>query len=368
MQLAHVSTVSATWADIGTLATTHGHVQKKVQQESIELTGGDFSILIADDDLAMRRSMRKQVEAWGFKVEEAESGRQALGLLAVNPKRLVLTDIDMPDGDGFDLLNEITRCYPQSGVIMVSGMTHEKIIDAAIEGGAVGYVQKPVRLPELKSQVMHAIRELQANVSQVNLDIAREYARLFVLTSDLHHIETGAHIRRIQKLSRHLALLAGCNAEHADLIGEAAGLHDIGKLAIPDAILKKPGPLTPEEFDIMKTHPVLGGQILSGARDPLLRLAHEVALHHHERWDGTGYPHALKGEECSLDARIVGLVDVYDALTERRVYKVPWPIEKVAAFFREKRGNAFQPKLVDLLLDNLSTFEQIRLAEDLGPN
>ncbi len=359
MQQQHQVTAPAVFPKIGSIAT-------QAAAHANELAGSGYSVLIADDDLAVRRLLRQTVESWGFKVEEAATGRQALGLLAANPTRLVLTDIDMPDGDGFDLLNEITRRYPQAGVIMVSGMSHEKIIDAAIEGGAIGYVQKPFRLPEFKAQVTHAIRKLQAGASQVNLDTAREYARLFVLTSDLHHIETGSHIRRIQKLSRELAVFAGCNAAHADLIGEAAGLHDIGKLAIPDSILKKPGPLTPEEFDIMKTHPVLGGQILDGAKDPLLRLAHEIALHHHERWDGTGYPHALRRDACSLEARIVGIVDVYDALTERRVYKEPWPIERVVDFFREKRGTAFEPALVDLLLDNLAVFEKIRLTEDAG--
>ncbi len=323
-----------------------------------------ISVLIADDDLAVRRLLRQTIEAWGFNVAEAASGRQALALLAVDPNRVVLSDIDMPEGDGFDLLNEISRRYPQAGVIMVSGMSHEKIIDAAIEGGALGYVQKPFRLPELKSQLAAAVKKLQATAQPPNLDTAKEYARLFVLTSDLHHIETGAHIRRIQKLSRHLALLARCSPAHAELIGEAAGLHDIGKLAIPDAILKKPGPLTSEEFDIMKTHPVLGGKILEGARDPLLRLAHVIALHHHERWDGNGYPHGMRGGECPLEARIVGIVDVYDALTERRAYKEPWPLEKVLDFFREKRAIAFDPTLVDLLLDNFSDFENIRTADD----
>lgn len=333
-------------------------------------------ILVVDDDEAIRRNLRKTLEGWGCQVEEANNGRAALALLAKTPARLVLSDIDMPEYDGFDLLDAVLQQHPETSVIMVSGMSHDTIIDEALARGAVGYVQKPFRVPELKSQVTYALRRMSSDFSQAlgqtNADAitegAREFARLFHVTSDLHHVETGAHIRRIGRLSHELALRAGMGASSAALLGEAAVLHDIGKLAIPDAILKKPGPLTPEEFEIMKTHPVLGGQILSQSKNPMLRLAHEVALHHHERWDGTGYPHGQREHECSLEARIVGIADVYDALTEKRVYKEPWPLEKVISFFQEKSGSAFDPNLVALLLDNISCFETIRLAEDHDGN
>jgi putative two-component system response regulator len=154
------------------------------------------------------------------------------------------------------------------------------------------------------------------------------------------------------------------NEAAAALLGEAAVLHDIGKLAIPDAILKKPGPLTPEEFAVMKTHPVLGAQILRESRNPVIQLAHEVCLHHHERWDGNGYPHGLRGDACSLEARIVGIVDVYDALTEKRVYKEVWPSDRVLSFFEEHAGTAFDPQLVGLLISDFDQFETIRLAAD----
>jgi putative two-component system response regulator len=331
-------------------------------------------ILVVDDDRAVRRSIRRVLEGWGCTVEEAGDGNAALEQLCVPGQRLVLTDIDMPSLDGFDLLDTINQRFPHCGVIMVSGMSHEKIIDAAIERGAIGYIQKPFRLPELKAQISNAMRQMAQSQGgkSSHRDAAREFARLFAATADLHHVETGDHIRRIGRLSRELALRAGLRQAAADLLGEAAVLHDIGKLAIPDAILKKAGPLTPEEFAVMRTHPVLGARILQESKNPMLQLAHEVCLHHHERWDGMGYPHGLRGEECSIEARIVGVVDVYDALTEKRVYKEAWPLEKVVSFFGERAGAEFDPHLVGLLIRDIDSFEAIRLSADnparLEPN
>lgn len=337
---------------------------------------GSIPVLLVDDDSAIRRALRKPLEAWGCHVSEAVNGRDALEQLSLNPRQLVLSDIDMPEMDGLDLLTHMEKKFPDSGIIMVTGMSHERLIDEALEHGAIGFIQKPFRIPELKSQVTFALRKLlltnnnnsektaQPLATERNAESsAREFARLFVLTSDLHHVETGTHIRRIGHMSKLLANLSGCTPEFSNLIGDAAVLHDIGKLAIPDAILKKPGPLTPEEFDIMKTHPVLGGQILAGTKDPFLKMAHTVALNHHERWDGKGYPNKLVGEDCPLEARIVGVVDVYDALSERRVYKEPWPAQQVRDFFAEKSKNMFDPELVNLLLTHFSQFEVMRLAD-----
>ena len=323
-------------------------------------------VLLVDDDRAVRRSMRRLLESWGCTVDEAGDGHAALEKLCVPGRHLVMTDIDMPSLDGFDLLDTINNRFRHCGVIMVSGMSHEKIIDAALERGAIGYIQKPFRLPELKAQVTNALRRMSQDqgIESADRDAAREFARMFAATADLHHVETGDHIRRIGRLSRELALRAGLPHTSAVLLGEAAILHDIGKLAIPDAILKKAGALTPDEFAIMRTHPVLGAQILRESRNPMLQLAHEVCLHHHERWDGMGYPHGLRGEDCSIEARIVGIVDVYDALTEKRVYKEAWPLDKVISFFEERAGTAFDPRLVELLLADIDNFEAVRLAAD----
>ncbi len=334
-------------------------------------------ILVIEDDAAIRQSLRILLESWGYSVLEAEHGGYALALLSAQPVNLILSDIEMPVLGGIDFLEIVRREYPQLRVIMVSGITREKTIDEVIARGAIGYVQKPVRLPELKSQILNGLRQESIDQRLANPGLPgfvpenpalspsskiKDIARLFVVTSDLHHGETGAHIQRIGKFSRLLAELSGMPALFASDLGEAAVLHDIGKLAIPDAILKKPGPLTVEEFEIMKTHPVLGGKILAGCQDPFLKLARTVALYHHERWDGSGYPEGLVGEDCPISARIVGVVDVFDALNEKRVYKEPWPRQKITNFFREKKGSFFEPGLIEALLGNYERFEQIRLS------
>lgn len=334
-------------------------------------------MIVVEDVDSVREGLRDVLESWGCQVYEAGNGAEALEVIRNENIRLILTDIDMPVMDGFTLLERVTELYPAASVIMTSGMGHEKIIDEALARGAIGYVQKPYRMPELKSQLTYALRKMRQAAAvpdagrpivdalqPLGNKLSREFARLFVMTSDLHHVETGSHIRRIGKFSRLLAELSGQPKQFCLDLGEAAVLHDVGKLAIPDAILKKPGPLTPEEFEVMKTHPVLGGQILSGVDDPLLKLAHTVALHHHERWDGEGYPGKLKGEDCPLAARIVGVVDVFDALSEKRVYKDAWPREKIIAFFHEKKGAAFDTNLVERLLANYGMFEEIRAAEN----
>lgn len=318
-------------------------------------------ILVVDDDPTVRRSIEILLESWGFSAIAASHGAEALAILLKQNISLILSDIEMPVLGGVDFLNIVATQYPQIQVIMVSGISREKTIDQVMASGAIGYVQKPFRIAELKSQVLNALRKVSSvqNDPISSSSKIKEIARLFIVTSDLHHVETGAHIQRIGEFSQLLAELIGMPALFARDLGEAAVLHDIGKLAIPDSILKKPGPLTADEFEIMKTHPVLGAKILAGSQDPFLKLARIAALYHHERWDGSGYPERLAGEECPIAARIVGVVDVFDALHERRVYKEPWSQEKIMNFFREKKGSYFEPRLIDALLGNYSRFAAI---------
>jgi putative two-component system response regulator len=170
---------------------------------------------------------------------------------------------------------------------------------------------------------------------------------MLALVAEYKDSTTGAHIRRIAEYTRLLALELGLDAKEADRLAKASRLHDVGKVGIPDAILRKPGPLTPDEFEQVKRHTRIGGDILAG--DPAMRLACEIALHHHERWDGTGYPEGLKSETLPIGSRIIAVVDVFDALVSRRPYKAPWSPESAIAELRAGAGSKFDPGIVDAL-------------------
>jgi response regulator RpfG family c-di-GMP phosphodiesterase len=172
--------------------------------------------------------------------------------------------------------------------------------------------------------------------------------------------ETGNHVKRVAEYSRILALLAGLGKKNAELLYAASPMHDIGKVAIADSILKKPGRLTPEEFHIMQKHAEIGYHILKSSKRPILRAAAIVAYRHHEKWDGTGYPNGISGKKIHIFGRITAVADVFDALGSDRVYKKGWEIDRIIQLFKDERGKHFDPDLVDLFLKNLDQFLVIR--------
>ncbi|MCF4152009.1 HD domain-containing protein [Dethiosulfovibrio sp. F2B] len=171
--------------------------------------------------------------------------------------------------------------------------------------------------------------------------------------------ETANHVRRVAAMAESLALMRGLTVEESRRIALASSMHDIGKIGIPDRILSKPGPLSEEEFELMKGHTVLGYEILSRTGGPLFGIAARIAHEHHERWDGKGYPKGISGEDISMEARIVAIVDVFDALSHKRVYKEAWPIQRILDLISEERGSHFDPSLTDLFLSNFSVFSEI---------
>ncbi|MDH5493838.1 MAG: HD domain-containing protein, partial [Myxococcales bacterium] len=185
---------------------------------------------------------------------------------------------------------------------------------------------------------------------------------------DSHSEETGDHVRRVAEISKILALAYGLPESEAELIRSASPLHDVGKSGIPDAILHKPGKYSSEEWEIMKTHTLVGWEMLRTSRLPAMRVGAAIALEHHERWDGTGYPHGRAGEEIHLYGRITALADVFDALGSERCYKPAWPLDEMLAFFERERDRQFDARLVDLLFEHLEPIVAIRdrCAEQLG--
>jgi len=318
-----------------------------------------------------------------YRLQAARDGAQALALLAEDPlPDLILLDWMMPVMDGMEVCQRVkadprTRNVP---IIFVTALGQAEAETKALEAGAVDFITKPVVPPVVLSRVRThlALRRAQQQLELQNRELEDRVAlrsREVVETRDLtiralaslaetRDNETGNHIRRTQHyvriLAEHLRHIAPYSDELNDitieLLFKSAPLHDIGKVGIPDAILLKPGKLTDEEFEIMKSHAVLGHNALLSAEEQgvsensFLRYAREIANGHHEKWDGSGYPAGLAGENIPLSARLMAVADVYDALISKRVYKPAFPHEKAVELIVEQRGRHFDPKVVDALL------------------
>ena len=332
-----------------------------------------IKILVVEDEATQRRLLVRMLERGGYEVIEAADGRQGLEcFLRESDLRLVITDLLMPEMDGFELIGEIRRQEMRyTYVIVLSALEEREAVLKALEAGADDYLPKPIHGDELALRLAGARRLLQIE-SQDELILAM--VKLAGSRSD----ETGAHLDRVSEYSRILALdIAGqrpdlLNNQLAEEIAKVTPLHDIGKVGIPDSILHKPGRLTAEEFELMKTHTTVGGGIIKEIYErngsTYLRMAYEVAMYHHERWDGTGYPEGLAGDDIPLIAQIMALADVFDALTAKRCYKEAFSYERAKAIILEGKGSHFSPLVVESYLrceqDWLAVLE--RYKETLG--
>lgn len=281
---------------------------------------------------------------------------------------LVLLDLHMPHVDGFTVLQQLATRRRPPGFLPVIVLTADVSADAkrrALALGATDFLTKPLDLVEVGLRVANllTVRRLQAELLRYQLTLEETVARrteaLVVaqreivdrlgLAAEYRDDTTGRHTKRVGRLAAALAGSLGCTAEEVDLLRMAGPLHDIGKIAIPDAILLKPGKLTPAEYEVVKTHTTIGARILSASSSPVLRMAETIALAHHERWDGSGYL-GLVGEEIPRMARIVAVVDVFDALVNERPYKEPWPESKALAEIGSLSGVHFDPATVSAFL------------------
>ena len=307
-----------------------------------------------------------------YKVKASVSGKLALKIAAGKQKPdLILLDIMMPEMDGYEVCaqlktNPITRDIP---VIFVTAKSEAEDEQRGFELGAVDYITKPVSMPIVLARIRTHLalydqqRELAAQVRQRTLEIEEtrhEIIKRLGRAAEYKDNETGMHVIRMSHYSRFLAEQIGADPQWTELLFNAAPMHDIGKIGIPDHVLLKAGKLNPDEWLIMQKHVEFGADILGNHNSELLSLAREVALTHHEKWDGTGYPNGLKGEEIPLSGRIVAIADVFDALTSMRPYKTPWSEEAVVEFLQNEAGKHFDPALIPEFLACLPKIREIK--------
>jgi putative two-component system response regulator len=341
----------------------------------IQVVPEQVSILIVDDVSLIRLSLKHILTKSGYRCREAGDVAGALAVLDEDTIDLVLCDIQMPGASGLDLVKAIQPRIPDTSVVMVSSLEGADTAIECLQQGAFGYVLKPYQPREILVQVNGALRrrmleiafrdreaELAKKVREQTVEIRdsrEEIALRLIAASEHRDNETGMHVRRIGLYAAEMARLLGWDQQRVDTIQSAAPMHDIGKIGVPDAILQKPSALTEDEWVIMKRHTTMGATILKGSMVPFIQMGACIANGHHEKWDGTGYPRGLKGEEIPLGARITALVDVYDAVSNRRHYKEAWPENQVVALIREGSGGHFDPHLVGLFLTNLERFRAI---------
>jgi putative two-component system response regulator len=309
---------------------------------------------------------------------------------------LVLSDVNMPGESGIELTREVLAHHPETAVVMVTGMDDPAYAEVAIELGAYGYVLKPFKPNELIINVGNALRrrtlEIENRIHRELLEqtvlarttalretIARlessdtelrrlreETIRRLSWAAEFRNQETGEHIVRMSLYCALLARLAGLDTEQAELIRIASPMHDVGKIGIPDRILLKPGPLTGEEREVMEAHTEMGHRILAGSGVELLDLAAEMALTHHERIDGSGYPRGLAGTAIPVEGRICAIADVFDALTSDRVYRQAFQPDEARELMLQGRGTQFDADLLDLFVVSFDDVLAIRRAAGTG--
>ncbi len=337
------------------------------------------AVVLVIDDTAENLTLVSEVLRGEFKVKVAPSGARGLQLAQASPPDLILLDIMMPEMDGYAVMEQLqadsrTRDVP---VIFLTAMSAVEDERRGLDLGAVDYVTKPISPPILEARVrnhlqLKAARDFMKYKSEfLEREVqkrTREISRIQEVTigalaslAETRDNETGNHIRRTQhyvkllaqRLARHPRFAATLTPETIDLLYLSAPLHDIGKVGIPDRILLKPGKLTPDEYEIMKTHATLGGDAIAhaelaiGTEVGFLRIAKEIAYGHQERWNGSGYPQGLRGDDIPVSARLMAVADVYDALISRRIYKPAMSHEDATKEIRAGRGVLFDPDIVD---------------------
>jgi putative two-component system response regulator len=316
-------------------------------------------LILAVDDEAGNLQLLRQVLQDDYRLSYAKDGLRALELAQQERPDLVLLDVMMPGMSGYEVCAAL-KALPATAAIPVIFVTALTEADDEVEGfaaGAVDYITKPLRAAIVRARV-------RTHLSLVRMEELRESRLQIVqrlgLAAEYKDNETGLHVIRMSHFARLLGVAAGMDPRAADDLLHAAPMHDVGKIGIPDAILQKPGPLDAAEWKVMQSHATIGAEIIGEHPSGMLALARSIALTHHEKWDGSGYPNGLAGEAIPLEGRIVAIADVFDALTSVRPYKPAWTVEAAVELLQQQKDKHFEGRLVDLFLEQLPAVLEIR--------
>ncbi|MBU0728926.1 MAG: response regulator [Proteobacteria bacterium] len=341
------------------------------------------NILIIDDEVSIREILQRFLTREGFICSQAHDAEEALEKLETNAFSLALCDINMPGATGIDLLRTMHIKYPQLAVIMVTAVDDRETALNALELGAYGYVIKPFEMNEMLINISNALKRRALEIEHVKHQEELEFKVLektkelvaaeqeirasreetifrLARAAEFRDNETAQHTIRMSHYCGLLANKAGLPQELCAMIQIASPLHDVGKIGISDTILMKPGKLTFEEFETIKEHSDIGYRILAKSNSSFLELAASIAHTHHEKYDGSGYPRGLKGENIPIEGRISAICDVFDALTSDRPYKNAFTVEKALEIMREGHGTHFDAPLLDLFFKYIDQTLRIR--------
>jgi len=357
------------------------------------LTDGGY-VLVVDDEPQVQQLIARILERHGFRCELAASAEEARELLESrgNNFQLMLCDVNMPGESGLELLSSTLVSHPEVAALMVTGADDPEMAESAIELGAFGYLTKPFRPNELMINIVNALHrrrlEMENRAHRAMLENAvetrtaalseavsrlqrseqqlrthqEETVKRLSSMAELRDLETGRHLERMSSYCALISERFGFDHDRIELMRIASPMHDVGKIGIPDNILLKPSTLTPEEREVMEQHTAIGYRILSGSDAELLTLAAVLAWTHHERFDGSGYPRGLVGEEIPLEGRIAAVADVFDALTSDRIYRPAFNVEEAVTMMRDQRGAHFDPDVLDRFLEAMEKVEEIRVG------
>jgi putative two-component system response regulator len=332
---------------------------------------GKKKILIVDDVPENIQILMESLKD-EYSVIAATSGEKALKLSIVEPRpEIILLDVMMPGMNGYELCrrlkdNAVTADIP---VMFITTLNEDMNEEQGLDLGAVDYITKPINPSIVKKRIKNQIelkqhrdhlellvKERTAEIDETRLDIIRILGR----AAEYKDNETGIHIIRMSRYCEKIALAYGLDSKDAELLLNAAPMHDVGKIGIPDNILQKTGRLDQKEREIINSHAYIGSKIIGKHGSEILSTAAIIAYEHHEKWDGSGYPRGLKGEEINIFSRITAIADVFDALTSKRVYKEIWPVEDAVKLIKDERGKHFDPEVVDAFLSIIPEILKIR--------